>query len=892
MQLTLEKSYISGKPVRVDDLGGQLFGGEAQAHKFIVTQYAAQGSAETIAITGSVSGTLMASTGATVPLTGSLEDDKAVVVLDEDCYKVPGRFVLTIFVTSGDTTLCIYCGVGNVLRTSTDTVVYPTESLPNLAQLVDQVQAAIDSFPADLTALQAAIAENYDDLTYPIIAGTYAWHAGTLYKAKTDISAAESWTAAHWETVHAASDLAANVSQLKDYILITSESETEENYNNQDNITNLIVSGNSDAFGNVMLCDRRNILPSYPLYSRTHSTQPVTAVYNGRFISISGSSASSATLRPYIDWGNVGFESGDYKLIIMQSSNYTITNDAMSVTVLIKGTNGQKTLKNAYFGPSATNVQWDVTIDNGYTSNVGFYVTAPNGFNGTTKLWIGLFKKPYTIVDTEETVEDGQTIEVSVDPANYPYGVDAMQHKAIVEYHPPIQEYVDNHIPDDMVTESDLVYISPEMYGAVGNGSADDTIAVQTCINAAITNKRPVRGYGRYKTTDTINIDGSNLDIYIYSIIYTSGNSAVSIAGKNNKFSFGEIIATTSNTAKGITVAQPTSTEGTERLVIQGQTVDAKDNALYFTATSYMLYIVCRIKRISSQLGDAISTNNYIGELTVYDAYFNCPAGWCFNGSSIQLINCTMESNCWGGVYAEQCRILNCRVIELMDCLMPGNSHYGQRSGILFKNKPRHKVNQITCIRTGSIYYESIDLSEVTPYSDGTSNGSIYNFAVGVVYGPIQSGDLNYRYGHYYLGSEMLLHGKDKICVPMFESIRRVTETTLNLRDPYEGHTMHAINYPTKFIIDSDDCVIWLSPSYCAEGYKEFTVDMSNKMATIYDRRQGLLFDPTNNTNGVYRFKAYVDDTIDDIYQKPHNPPPAYPINSGYCDVWEIEKLS
>ena len=123
MQLTLEKSYISGKPVRVDDLGGQLFGGEVQAHKFVITQYEAQSSAETIAITGSVSGTLMASTGATVPLTGSLEDGKAVVVLDEDCYKVPGRFVLTIFVTSGDVTLCIYCGVGNVLRTSTDTVV-------------------------------------------------------------------------------------------------------------------------------------------------------------------------------------------------------------------------------------------------------------------------------------------------------------------------------------------------------------------------------------------------------------------------------------------------------------------------------------------------------------------------------------------------------------------------------------------------------------------------------------------------------------------------------------------------------------------------------------------------------------------------------------------------
>ena len=62
--------------------------------------------------------------------------------------------------------------------------------------------------------------------------------------------------------------------------------------------------------------------------------------------------------------------------------------------------------------------------------------------------------------------------------------------------------------------------------------------------------------------------------------------------------------------------------------------------------------------------------------------------------------------------------------------------------------------------------------------------------------------------------------------------------------------------------------------------------------ATIYDRRNSVIFDPSDYTNGVYKFTAIVDHTIDDIYQTPHDNHYVYPINSGYCDVWEITKLS
>lgn len=45
------------------------------------------------------------------------------------------------------------------------------------------------------------IASRYEDLTFPVTAGTYCLYADKPYVAKTDIQTTESWTAAHWDEV-------------------------------------------------------------------------------------------------------------------------------------------------------------------------------------------------------------------------------------------------------------------------------------------------------------------------------------------------------------------------------------------------------------------------------------------------------------------------------------------------------------------------------------------------------------------------------------------------------------------------------------------------------------------------------------------------------------------
>ena len=88
-------------------ISGVLFGGEDQAHKFIISREDGQ------AITGTVTVKFLRyADDVTVPLIGSIEDGAATVTLIENCYLRPGRFKLTMYVTESGSTTAIYCCMG------------------------------------------------------------------------------------------------------------------------------------------------------------------------------------------------------------------------------------------------------------------------------------------------------------------------------------------------------------------------------------------------------------------------------------------------------------------------------------------------------------------------------------------------------------------------------------------------------------------------------------------------------------------------------------------------------------------------------------------------------------------------------------------------------------
>ena len=81
-------------------------------------------------------------------------------------------------------------------------------------------------------------------------------------------------------------------------------------------------------------------------------------------------------------------------------------------------------------------------------------------------------------------------------------------------------------------------YVTPEEFGAVGDGSTNDTTALQNCINYARTNNRAVRGYKTYKTTSALTVSGSYMDIFIKNISYTGNANALIVRGSYHRLRF------------------------------------------------------------------------------------------------------------------------------------------------------------------------------------------------------------------------------------------------------------------------------------------------------------------------------------------------------------------
>ena len=90
--------------------------------------------------------------GSTVLLGGSASGNVASVTLDASCYVQPGGFSLFIKVGQSGQTAAVFWGVGTVARSTTDTIVDPSDTIPSLAELLAQ----IDAMEAATTAAQSA----------------------------------------------------------------------------------------------------------------------------------------------------------------------------------------------------------------------------------------------------------------------------------------------------------------------------------------------------------------------------------------------------------------------------------------------------------------------------------------------------------------------------------------------------------------------------------------------------------------------------------------------------------------------------------------------------------------------------------------------------------------
>lgn len=109
-------------------------------------------------LSGTCSGLFIRADGATVPVSdGYVSGNLAYVTLPDTCYAVEGYFCLSIKLTTANDITTLRIVDGMVSRTSTDVGVDPGTIIPNIEDLIEAIDEAVESIPEDYSALQNAV---------------------------------------------------------------------------------------------------------------------------------------------------------------------------------------------------------------------------------------------------------------------------------------------------------------------------------------------------------------------------------------------------------------------------------------------------------------------------------------------------------------------------------------------------------------------------------------------------------------------------------------------------------------------------------------------------------------------------------------------------------------
>lgn len=156
MKNVIRRPWYTDNLLRTDDLTGNVFLGENLAHEFVI--YGVDGEGQKVAITGTITASVLRADGGTVWLNGgTIVNGEAHITLTQQCYTIPGRIIISIYAASGDALKCIYCAVANCNQSHSDTSVDPGTIMPSVADLIAHIDAVRAGIPADYSALATQV---------------------------------------------------------------------------------------------------------------------------------------------------------------------------------------------------------------------------------------------------------------------------------------------------------------------------------------------------------------------------------------------------------------------------------------------------------------------------------------------------------------------------------------------------------------------------------------------------------------------------------------------------------------------------------------------------------------------------------------------------------------
>ena len=202
MNNIIKRIWNQNKLVQIEDLSGMTFQAESGGHTFQI--YGINDAGETVSFSGTPSGVFLRPDNTDVTLSCSVSEGVVSATLPAECYSLPGRGGITVFITENGQKTALYAAVVTVSRTSSGNVAPPATQ--TVVDLVNAISAAVATIPASYSALMADIAPTYSDSALYSV-GQYAWYEGDLKRCISPITTAESFTPAHWTSAVLGSDV-------------------------------------------------------------------------------------------------------------------------------------------------------------------------------------------------------------------------------------------------------------------------------------------------------------------------------------------------------------------------------------------------------------------------------------------------------------------------------------------------------------------------------------------------------------------------------------------------------------------------------------------------------------------------------------------------------------
>ena len=172
---------------------------------------------EAVTLGGTCTGLVMRADGTTVPLTGTISENSAYVVLDQSSCSIDGPIQVAVNWVSGSDVTTLLVAYGTVVNTTTGSYVQPSTPIPDIDQLLAEIEAMRTATAAANAAAEGALgnfAGAFSDAT-AYTAGQYVTYTdGKLYRFNVD-HAAGAWAAADVTAVTAGGEIGELKSAIK-----------------------------------------------------------------------------------------------------------------------------------------------------------------------------------------------------------------------------------------------------------------------------------------------------------------------------------------------------------------------------------------------------------------------------------------------------------------------------------------------------------------------------------------------------------------------------------------------------------------------------------------------------------------------------------------------------